>query len=174
MKALSSIWRSNSASIGSLFQILATSERRLPCSGSSLGLFTTPIRMASGTVDLLPFVVPVFAGGEHVFADAGAYSGILQALDHFGVTAIVGPGGNEGRKAVEPCGIGVGVGGDVDSGGARGVDLGDDLAACGPNSVCRRLSGARSPLARGPHLPMRTASSMAARTASPSLRMWVA
>ena len=36
------------------------------------------------------------------------------------------------EKDVEPCGVGVSIGGDVGAGGARGVDLGDDFGHASP------------------------------------------
>ncbi len=84
----------------------------------------------------------------------------------------MGPGGDEGGEGVEPGGVGVGVGGDVDA----------ERAAL----ICAMTCGIFPQLALPAHLrcqistgmwasrPMRMASSMAAGSASPSLRMWVA
>ena len=44
---------------------------------------------------------------------------ILEPLDQLGVAAVVRPRRHERRQLVEPGGIGIGVRGDVDAGGAR-------------------------------------------------------
>ena len=85
-----------------------------------------------GAGNFLPFVVPIFGRSEHVFADALTGRGIFQALDQFCVAAIVRPWRNEGGEIVVPGGVGVGVGADIGSGGAGGVDLGDDFGHASP------------------------------------------
>jgi hypothetical protein len=118
--------------MGSLFQSFAISERRLPCMESNAGILDRADHDGVGTGDLLPFVVPIFGGSEHVFANFLAGDGIFEALDEFGSAAIVRPGRDEGREIVVPRGVGVGVGGYVGAGGASGVDFGDDFGHASP------------------------------------------
>ena len=89
--------------------------------------------------DLVPFVIPGSAGGLHFFADAGAHGRILEALDQLGVAAIVRPGRNEGREAVEPCRVRVRIGADFDARAAGLVDMRDDLRHAPPILTARRL-----------------------------------
>ena len=118
--------------MGSLFQSLAISERRLPWSGSSSGFCTTPIRWPPGRESPAIRCPSRCDGREHVFADSFAHGRVFQALDHFCVAAIVSPGWNEGGESVEPGRVGVGIGGDVGAGSAGGVDLGDNFGHASP------------------------------------------
>ena len=57
----------------------------------------------------------------------------------FGVAAVVRPGRNEGREAVEPGRIRVGIGADFDAGPAGLVDMRDDLRHAPPVLTARGL-----------------------------------
>ena len=75
----------------------------------------------------------------HLFADAGAGRGIFQPLDEFRVAAIVRPGRNKGREAVEPGGICVRIGGDFDARPARLIDVRHNLRHAPPILTARRF-----------------------------------
>ena len=82
--------------------------------------------------NLLPLVVPALGGRLHLFANACAHGGILQALHQLRVTAVVGPGRDKRRKVVEPGWIRVRVRADIDARGARGLDVADDFRHAPP------------------------------------------
>ena len=124
--------KSKSASMGSLFHSLAISERRLPCMRQQLGFCTAPIMMASGPGISCHSLSQSFDGVSMSLRIRARVAGSLQTLDQLGGAAIVRPGRNEGGEIVEPGGVGVGVGSDVGSGGAGGVDFGDDFRHASP------------------------------------------
>jgi hypothetical protein len=103
VNASSSISRSNTVSMGSLFHNLAISAMILPCSGTSLGFCTAPPEWRPA-FHLLPLVVPVVRRRLHLLADARARGGVLQALDHLLVAAVVRPGRDDRRERIEPAG----------------------------------------------------------------------
>ena len=93
----------------------------------SFGFATVAIWMASGPgTDCHSLSQSVARRGE-LLLDARAHAGILEPLDELGLAAVVRPRRNEGRQLVEPGGIGVGVGGDIDARGAGALDARDDL-----------------------------------------------
>src|SRR5882757_9804142 len=75
--ALSSINRSNKASIASLFQTFATSAKLLPC------------------------IVPIRRRLHELFADAIPQPGVLQTCDQLGGTAVMSPRWNKSRQIIE-------------------------------------------------------------------------
>ena len=94
--------------------------------------------------NLLPLVIPGLSGGvfarrEHVLADAGAGSGVFQAFHEFGIAAVVRPRRYKGGKGVEPGGVGVGVGADVNARGAGLLNAGHNLRHAAPVRLARGL-----------------------------------
>ena len=130
--ALSSMRKSKMVSIGSLFQSLGDIREASCPEAFQFGILDDADQDILRTGDLVPLVVPAFAGRLHIFANAGANCGVFEPLNEFGVAAVVRPWRNERREAVEPSGIGVGVGADVDASAARPVDLRDDLRHAPP------------------------------------------
>ena len=91
------------------------------------------------TGNLLPFVVPIFRWRHHVFADARASRRVLQPLNHFGVAAIVRPRRNESGKAIEPCGVSIGIGGDIHARFACRINFGDNFRHAPPIVLARHF-----------------------------------
>src|SRR5208337_4197301 len=75
--------------------------------------------------DRAVMVVPAGDAVLDVFFDAGAFLGVLEALEHLGGAAVVGPGGDDGRQVVVAARVGIEVGADVDAGFAGIVDQAD-------------------------------------------------
>ncbi len=57
---------------------------------------------------------------------------VFETFDHLRRAAVVRPRRKERGETIAPGGVGVGVGGDVGPGGARGVDFRDDLGHASP------------------------------------------
>src|SRR5215467_506888 len=70
--------------------------------------------------------------GLHILANAGAGGRVLEPLYHLLISAVVSPGRNECREVVEPRWIRISVGGDIDSGVSRFLDMSDDLGHAAP------------------------------------------
>src|SRR5215831_10557697 len=68
----------------------------------------------------------------HILANAGACGGVLEPLDHLLVSTVVSPGRNECREAVEPGRIGISIGGDIETGVSRLLDVSDDFGHAAP------------------------------------------
>src|SRR5215467_12635778 len=70
--------------------------------------------------------------GLHILANAGAGGRVLEPLYHLLISAVVSPGRSECREVVEPRWISISVGGDIDSGVSRFLDMSDDLGHAAP------------------------------------------
>ncbi len=92
----------------------------------SAGFCTTPISTAEGPGISCHSLSHDSSGASISAPDAPARGRIAQPLDQLGRAAVVRPWGNEGREIVEPGGIGVGIGREIDTRAPGGIDLGHD------------------------------------------------